>query len=301
MRRSKRFLFLAAGILPVLLVVALCLMVWRRSGNEPRYQGKALSDWLDDAAYADASSLARGKARAAIQEIGTNALPHLLNLLEAPYTDTDGSLIQWIKNQSWLPDRARDRMGDQSLHRWKQAAEGFSALGTNAAPATPRLIHLAGIQIHGGGLGTAGLYPLEMIGTAAVEPLILSLTNSDRTEAGVQAMKLGAVYGLRMLKIERAVPNLLRCFNDADAKVREEAIYTLALIQPPRATVIERLTQALHDPELAVSRAAVRALGGFGSSATNAVPVMRQLRRASPLRPELDEAIAKITNSRPAP
>lgn len=264
-------------------------MIWRLSGNEPTYQGKALGDWLDDAIYGDPKSLAWRNAQTAIQQIGTNALPHLLQRLETPFTDTDRSLTQWIKNQAWLSDQTRDRLGDQSLHRWKQASEGFSALGTNAAPATQRLIYLAGM--HGAGLGTVPVYALETIGPAAIDPLIQSLTDSDRT------MKLGALYGLRTLKIERAVPGLLICLDDPDAHIREEAVNVLALIKPPRDAGIERLIRILRDPEVAVSRAAARALGGFGAAASNAVPVLQQLRRETPSRSELREALATITNS----
>lgn len=293
MHRSQRIRYSVIGLILVLLVAVLCITIWRRSGNEPTYQGRALSDWLDDAIYADPNSMARRNARQAIQQIGTSALPHLLQRLETPFTDTDRSLTQWIKNQSWLSDQTRDRLGDQSLLRLKQAAEGFAALGTNAAPATHRLIYLAGV--HGGGLGTVPVYALEAIGSAAVDPMIQSLTNSDRT------MKLGALYGLRTVKIERAVPCLLICLDDPDAHIREEAVSVLALIRPPKRDVIERLTRSLRDPELAVSRTAARALGGFGSAATNAVPILRQLRREAPFRSELREALATITNSVGAP
>lgn len=279
-----------------LLLTALGFVASRRTANEPIFQGRKLSGWLDDAAYEDGNSPARNTARSAIQEIGTNALPYLLNLLEeAPDTNLDGSLTQLVKRQPWLSDRTKDRLGDQSLHRLKQAAEGFSALGTHAASATPRLIYLAGLQ--GGGLGNVPVFALAGIGPAAVDPLIQSLTNSTRTVGGVQQTKLGALYGLRTLQIEKAVPNLLMCIDDPDAPIREEAINALALIKPPRVAVVERLIRALHDPEVAVSRAAARALGGYGSSATNAVPVLQQLRWAAPTRSELREAVASITNS----
>ena len=179
------------------------------------------------------------------------------------------------------------------MRRWKQAAEGFSALGTNAASATHRLIYLAGV--HGGGLGTVPVYALETIGSDAVNPLIESLTSTNKTT------KLGALYGLRTLRIERAVPHLLNCLGDPDAHIREEAVNVLALIKPPRDAVIERLIRVLRDPELAVSRIAARALGRFGSAASKAVPALQQLRREAPSRNELREAIATITNSVNAP
>ncbi|MBC8002223.1 MAG: HEAT repeat domain-containing protein [Opitutaceae bacterium] len=291
--RSRRLRFTVIGLALVLLVVALCFAIWRPSGNEPIYQGRTLNEWLDDASYADAESMSRGNARQAIQQIGTNALPHLLQRLETPYTDTDRSLMQWMKNQAWLSELNRDRLGDQSLRRWKHAAEGFSALGTNAAPATQRLIYLAGV--HGGGLGTVPVSALETIGPDAVDPLIQSLTSPDRT------MRLGALYGLRTLRIERSVPTLLKCLDDPDARIREEAVNVLALIKPPQDVVIERLIRTLRDPEVAVSRTAARALGGFGAAATNAVPVMLKLQQENPSRSELREALATITNSVIAP
>ena len=284
----------------VLLLTALGFVAWRRTGNEPTYQGRKLSDWLDDAAYADPYSfLARAKAGQAIQQIGTNAVPYLLGLLESPFTDMDGSLVQWIKRQPWISDRTKDSLGDQSFRRWRQAEEGFSALGPKASPAAYKLIYLAGVQSVG--LGSAPLHAIEKIGPGAVDPMIQSLTNTDRTAAGIPAMKLGAIFGLRMLRLERAVPNLLDCLDDSDARTREESIQTLALIKPPQEAVVKRLIRALHDPEVAVSRAAARALGGFGSPAASAIPDLRQLRRTEPLRSELDEAIAKIEGAIIAP
>src|SRR6266404_522741 len=65
--------------LVVFLVAIASLVMWQVFHNrEPAYQGKRLTVWIDEFAKSWLFPDARGEAQAAIREIGTNALPLLL-------------------------------------------------------------------------------------------------------------------------------------------------------------------------------------------------------------------------------
>src|SRR3954453_8434930 len=64
---------IGAGLLLAVLVV----IVWPGE-KEPEYQGKKLSYWIGRSRNVDTTK----EATAAVQQIGTNALPYLLNRME---------------------------------------------------------------------------------------------------------------------------------------------------------------------------------------------------------------------------
>jgi hypothetical protein len=77
--------------LAALFVVLLALVAWQRlRGSAPSYQGRTLTAWLSDYSAADDSiSMAENKSAAmrgagdAIRNMGTNAVPHLLEFARA--------------------------------------------------------------------------------------------------------------------------------------------------------------------------------------------------------------------------
>jgi len=292
-RKTTGFKIALIGIALAILLGGLAFTFFRPPDPEPSYQGKPLSDWLDAAAYASATSSARSDARIAVRAIGTNALPHLLKLIEAPFSENDGPALQWMKERTWISERGREKWGDQSARRFKQAAEGFNALGNLAAPAIPQLIRLAARHD-----STLPVDALTAMGPVAVAPLIRALTNNAVDGGGAKPMKLGALYALQRLNYPEAAPNLLFCLDDSSEEIRMKSIEALALIKPPQPAVVARLIQALDDPKLVISGSAARALGGFGAAASNAVPVLLRMQTNGPTRGELFEAVAKITRSK---
>jgi len=118
----NRWLF--AGALTVLLA----LVASRLTEPEPRFEGRRLSDWLDDPGLSEAQ-ITRG-----VRAIGTNALPQFQVWLTAR-----PSVFERIVRQI---DRPIDHIGisyHPSLDANFRAMRGFLALGELAAPAVPWL------------------------------------------------------------------------------------------------------------------------------------------------------------------
>ncbi|HEV2328623.1 MAG TPA: hypothetical protein VGY56_07540 [Verrucomicrobiae bacterium] len=65
----------------VLIVIALVPVL--HSPREPEYHGKKLTTWLDD--LSAPSALTRTNATLAIQQMGTNAVPFLVQMTEGLY------------------------------------------------------------------------------------------------------------------------------------------------------------------------------------------------------------------------
>lgn len=135
MGKRKRFLVAA------LVVALLGWLAWtslRGPASEPVYQGKSLRAWLVQLEDAD-SQVERDKAAAAVRQIGTNAIPTLLQMLreeESPFITT---FLAW--RGGWY--------NPFEIHIWggpsdvaQRAAAGFDELGPAAASAVPELARM---------------------------------------------------------------------------------------------------------------------------------------------------------------
>jgi len=110
--------------------------------KEPRYQGRTLTQWLADRPKAQNPFLTRPspltpEARRAVMAIGTNAVPTLLEMVQAK----DSGLMTWVNSQL-------NRQRIIGL-RFRSAAEqramafaGFEVLGGAAEAAAPSLASL---------------------------------------------------------------------------------------------------------------------------------------------------------------
>jgi hypothetical protein len=127
-RRRKLVLVAACGLAAV---VAVCIFALREA--EPSYNGRTLSEWLErrdgnarmDALYAESQ---RREAEVAVREIGTNAVPTLVQWCAG----MDAPVVEFLGHHSRIPGAARtvDRVyGNMQRGFW-----GFIILGTNALP-----------------------------------------------------------------------------------------------------------------------------------------------------------------------
>src|SRR5262245_61655110 len=103
--------------------------------REPQYEGHTLSYYLSSQTYGD---LRRERdAREAIRQIGSNAVPYLVDILNARESGLELRLRGFLRNQSLI------QMSFVPLAaRQKQAAMACAALGPVAAPAIPALTNL---------------------------------------------------------------------------------------------------------------------------------------------------------------
>jgi hypothetical protein len=229
---NKRRILLAA-----IVVVAMGVLTWFLiRPREPVYDGKPLSVWLQrygDLNYDTVSEqLWHREADEAVRKIGTNALPLLLELLEA--------------KDSKFKLKMKEIAGKQSIvkfhfttaeTRQRMALEAFRVLGPAAKPAIPELAEILVRE------PTMAAPALSAIGPESIGTLTnaLASTNGEIRIAVVIVLEQYAdkVYQAPEGKLSpedllrfradatRIVPALERCTNDPDGNTREQALETL--------------------------------------------------------------------------
>jgi HEAT repeat protein len=215
--------------------------------REPIYQGKPLSWWLrprytmtiraSTAQEIEDTLKQREVANIVVRQIGTNAIPTLLGLLQAKDSPLktkffDLAAKQHIINFYYIP-----------ASEWNRAArDGFAQLGSSARNAVPALIKIANQK----NSGTSQLYSISALGCI-----------------GPAAME--------------GVPSLLSWATNANVTLRISAIDSLGRIHSSPDQVIPVLLDRLSDPKLEVRLAAVLALSSFGPDAIRAVPALTAL------------------------
>jgi hypothetical protein len=179
-------------------------------GGEPRYQGRALSEWIQDARIADWKSRnayyqldPKGQAASnALAHISTNALPTLVKWAFAKDSKTKAAIIEWLNSHPALHIHIRDAAVWQSV-----AAEGFELLGDKVELGWPMIVQ-----------HTCSQDPKERWS---------ALNWLDSAEMQVRTTRAD---GKRVLKTNTfLLPAALRLFKDPDLNVRHSA--ALILIQ----------------------------------------------------------------------
>ncbi len=283
-------------LLMTLFLAGLGLIVWWGVvRSEPNYQGHPLSYWLSRN-YDDSAE--------AVRAIGSNAVPTLLRKLQARETDWDRQLVRLARMQKFIKVEYDSVAGERS-----DAYAGLTALGTNAASATPTLIRLVA-QKSDPDLSRQAIMVLGEIGPpakAAIPVLLdgLPSTNSQvRYYSADSAFRIGAdpalvlpvmfrgfrdrgawsfykaddlMRSLGNRKVE-AIPTLIALSVDTNASIRHDAIYALSEIKgEQQARVLPVVTNALTDVEYDVRVAAVITLRRFGTNAICASPLLIEL------------------------
>jgi hypothetical protein len=143
-RARRRRILLVAGVAVMLIGLLVCANL----SNEPKYQGRYLSDWLADSTNPfgeiyDVPHLAGTgfsekvrESQRAVRAIGTNAIPALLEMMEAKDSGLKRMWILFTWRTGWLQQVRSD------LEKHELAKMGFIILQREAAPAVPQLIEL---------------------------------------------------------------------------------------------------------------------------------------------------------------
>jgi len=232
--------------------VAAGVMGWTTSpaGEEPKYGGKKLSEWLTQ--YGDNSESEAGSAEAkeaaeaaeALRHIGTNGLPFAFKWMREgpPYQDVDGI---------------------------------FEVLGPKAAPAIPALAQL--LNSTDQQTVRRAIFPLADIGKESLPALVAALGNPNNPDRETieDALRSMAIRGV---DTSAAVPMLLQCLKDTNAAVATwsaDALIWVARKDPSAA--IPALTDCLQHPKAEVRDMAAQALGSFREKARAAVPDLQKL------------------------
>ena len=234
---------LAAIGLSIVLVV--CLWAFRRD-DDPVYNGRSLSAWLDQRIKrADGTEGLSDPAIDAVQDLGPDVIPQLLKWLQR--TDPPG--FQQLRYGASIPVPLNDA--------WRtRAFLGFRALGSSGAWAIPELVdltlHAADADVRGAAINSL------TYGHPEIDRLLSqALRNSD-----VQTRRR-AVFALASLRPRADLDVLLTAAqDDVDLEVRRVAIRALGSYSGPLlpSSTLKILRQLTFDPNGEISSAAQSAI-----------------------------------------
>ena len=261
---NKRLLIFATLIVALALTAA---YLWRSAEPaEPVYEGRPLSLWLEShvassAANPPYNSPGWKHADQVLRQSGTNAIPTLLKMIGAedpPRAVLKG--MEWIRSKRLLPIRYR-----YAYARNEEALYAFEVLGTNAAPAVPKLIKIY---------------------ERARSP------NAKRCAASA----LGHIGR----PAQSAVPVLLRDFTHTNSDVRFYAVSAVIHMHGDPAVVVPAMCARLKDTKVETRWNASVGLSMFGRRADSAVPALQEAlddatnRGNKDLKRQLETAIWRI-------
>jgi hypothetical protein len=232
-------------------VAGLAYLYSQRSG-EPVYQGKPLTSWLEQYGTNHWSAGHGGaldqQAEAALQHIGTNAVPIYLQMMTVRESPLKVKLLT-LAQKPWLGPfhgPSVEEYRQQLDMRRSLGAYGFLALGAKAKPYVPVLIALN--------------------------------TNEN------QRTRYFAIFALSRLgpAASEALPDMIECLDDPDMTIRCEAATGLGMVhQKPERSVrvlIAFLEKYCKDRmNWPPSYIATWSLGQFGAQAKPAVPILISL------------------------
>jgi hypothetical protein len=220
--------------------------------KEPEYQGKTLSEWLvvED----------REARQEAIRQIGTNAIPTLIDLLGV----TDENRWQVLRKLESQELRKGNRAGSVfNSVLSKMALDGFGILGTNAVPAIPQIVKLFGKV----DTCSEAAQALALLGPDGVAALTNGLSSQNVTIRGITIWAIGEKAALDSNTVMRI---MLKCLKDPGANLRADAARFLAHKDP--TVVIPALVPMLDDNAADVVDKAARSLASYGGAAKAAIP-----------------------------
>jgi hypothetical protein len=217
--------------------------------TEPIYQGKPLSYWLQgylpSRTFPRASNAnpwpTRAEATAAVQHLGTNAIPTLLHLLSTRDFPLATRLMQMAQRQHFIHISYTS-----SWECANEASSGLTDLADNWGLEVPQLV-----------------------------PQLMQLFEKHPNTVSRQVVPV--LLGRIGPPAKAAVPMLLRATTDPDDYVRNNAVYALGQIHAQPALTVPALIKSLDDSADFTRMNAARALASFSQDARPAVPALLRL------------------------
>jgi HEAT repeat protein len=264
------------------------LLHFASRAHEPVYQGKSLSVWLENYLDCDGGFTTREQQLAAdlaVQHIGTNALPFLIEMISAKDSRLKSKLIDLLAKQRWIKIHILPAEVLQA-----RAMVAFRALGTTAKPVIPELARLLN-----DGESVAGV--LSDIGTESIPILTNALFHTDARVRGDAISALGdyprtpehstPLDPAEQGAIDAATPGiihlLLHSLKDSDPNVRGRAALTLGFFAKEPALAVPALLPLLDDNDDWPRQLAAEALGRFREQGKSALPaLLRALKDKNP-------------------
>lgn len=218
---------------PILLTACLAAVVgsyaFLRSSDEPSFQGRSLSQWIDLAAQPNDLRL---EAESAVRTLGTNAVPTLLEWIRyeppawQPFARAKFSLLLYTAPGRWL-------LGDSSHQNANRAIYGFFILKTNASCAVPDLADLFKDSKRPKAAGRA-MVVLYALGPPAFPQMVAALADTNHPWRDRVAPYFTAMAGT--LGKSACLPPLQSAVDDPDPRVRSAVTNALRSIAPEALT-----------------------------------------------------------------
>ena len=251
--------------LPIILVVASYQLI-SSDPKPPVYHGKTFYQWAAELqkAQANYSDPERWKkiesTSAAIQAIGTNALPLVMADLRAKYTIKDRAV-------AWLAPRAPflKLKPPDVADRWVRGIRAMEVLGPLGRPYLPELITMVSNST---GYSEGALLA---VGPDALPVFTNLLANSKYPQTGnLIGSFANAVYANRITPEQAAValPYLVHVFQSTDSHGRWYAASAFGAIHQDPDVCVPLLITGLTDPTPSVRESSVQSLGAFGEAAS---------------------------------
>ncbi len=292
MKRNRLivFCFLIVGVFACFLA--------QRYDSKYRYHGKSARDWVQTGTVQYYYELSP-EAQRAIVQLGSNAVPELLSLLEETNFSLSDRAFQFLNQR--LPLQAQKKL--QEWHpiiplniRHFKVEEAFRIIGPDARAAIPSLIRdldsknvmlrMSAADILGSIGGEAVPRLIDRVRVPGGNPigcdLAISALGIMRPEAiaavTILTDKLYETNHLRAVEFAlsgigaAAVPPLLEMLSNNVAFEREKAVKALAVAAPRDPAVLTALTGATQDPEPSVRMQAVQSLGSLAPDNQSAIP-----------------------------
>ena len=238
--------------------------------REPRYQGKTLSEWMTVAGHTD-DDREQGKAvEEALEKIGTNGLPWMIEWLryeEPKWRSTLCGLVGGLP-RALVPNLIINYLvNDKQRERADWAAEMLALLGPMATNSIPQLV---GILNDTNALDSSerAAVALASLGRDGLPPLLAAL--SDRQHSNRAAIAR-ATANLET-NAGPAVAVLLACLQEGKMDLTEAAIEVLGELKLEPEKVVPELTRGLTNGDYRIRIKSAEALLRFGKSANAAVP-----------------------------
>jgi hypothetical protein len=288
----------------LLLILTTCLLViQQRSRQRSSHSLNGLLASLDDGkgergiawdmSPPAAPTKTQLEAAEAIHQMGSNAIPELLRMLQ---TRDRSFLASFPRNiQQWWLNHFHGRMPQllddehtpaaRARHR---AALGFLALGQSVRPAIDKLIPLFKDM----DFSKEAALVLADSGAEGLVPLQEAITNTNTIGGNWQVLTAMWAMAQFPTNAPAVLPAALRGVTNSDVAVKYCSIFVLNRIQSEPEIEVQALTNCLSDPM--VSGGALEAIRNYGTRATSAVPSLVGLLKSPTKRSEAARTLKMV-------
>ncbi len=267
----RRRVQIALAVLLVTIIAVVAFQVLRPQEHEPVYQGKPLSAWLRDYGGWDTTPAewvkAKRRAEDAVRQIGTNAVPTLLEMLGKTQLPRSSKLMElwdrhvanvnyfpfWVRHPAWYKHQARYLNMEGEI--------GFKILGADAQQAVPELMNIYQRTLSMDSLSAmdsrvAVSRALIDIGPAAIPPFLRWAASTNEDERLIAVHALSQIHA----RPSEVVPVLVKFLSHTNVQVRIEVAEGLGNFEAEARQTVPALVQLLSDRNGIVRESATNTL-----------------------------------------